>query len=94
MPVIVFLLMVLLTSTAGAEETKSYWGHQYASDCAAERDGMMQEAQAKAFSFCRAHGGINKMKTDFIYVIDKGQKLGSSFKTHFCEVKGEIYCNE
>lgn len=88
------LIVVFAATAATAEETKSYWGHQYASDCAAERAAMMEEANAKAFSFCRKHGGVNKKKTDFIYVIDKGQKLGSGFKTHFCEVKGDIYCNK
>ncbi len=91
---VVTLVLLCLAGPALAEQTKSYWGHQYSKDCGADREAMMEEAKAKAFSFCRSHGGVNKKKTDFIYVIDKGQKLGASFKTHFCEVKGDIYCNE
>lgn len=90
----VTLLLLLVAPLAQAEQSKSYWGHQYAKDCKAERSDMMDEAKAAAFNFCRNHGGVNKKKTDYIYVIDSGMKLGSNFKQHFCEVKGDIYCNE
>ncbi len=81
-------------SIAVAEETKSYWDHGYHKDCEAERHAMMDKADQRAFSLCRGHGGVNKKKTDFVFIVDKGQKLGSSFQTHFCEVKGDIYCNK
>lgn len=88
----VFLLAAL--ATAEAAEKKSYWDHGYYGDCEAERQRMMDAAKAKAFSHCRSRGGINKKQTDFVFIVDKGQKLGSSFKQHFCEVKGDIVCND
>lgn len=80
-----------IASQAG--EMRTYWDHGYSGDCEKERGPMMSKAMDYALTWCRSRGGFDKQKTTLIFIVDKGQKLGSSFKQHFCEVKGEIHCN-
>ncbi|QIB34825.1 hypothetical protein [Ancylobacter pratisalsi] len=78
---------------AAAAQSRSYEDHNYAKDCGKEREQMMSSAANYAFNWCKSRGGLDKQKTVLFFVIDKGEKLPKSFKTHFCQVKGEIYCH-
>jgi len=90
---VLMLVGVALPQDTRAGESKSYWDHGWSKDCYADRRQMMSTARERAFNWCRSRGGVNRKRTEFIFVVDKGQKLGPSFKTHYCEVKGTITCN-
>ena len=74
---------------AGAGETKSYWDHGYSKNCNAERRTYMKTARVRAEAWCRSRGGVDRKRTNFVFIVDKGMKLGSSTQ-HFCEMKGTI----